>query len=74
MKISCYWCGAEMNEFDSGCSCLKEYHVTQDELAAGICLGDSDFCDHFCCGLPEQICRARQLMLSLAGKFEMKLK
>jgi hypothetical protein len=68
IKATCFWCGRELTDFTGHCGCVERYKMTAEEIRVGMALSAAEFCDHFCCGLPAQICRARGLVRALEDK------
>ena len=53
----CYFCNEPIAE---GRPCVHK-EATPEVMEAANILSGVEFCDHFCCGLPENLCRAIRL-------------
>lgn len=63
LNICCYWCGTPADENENLVCSHPE--LTPEVSEAGHILMGVEFCDHFCCGMPENICKAVRLAEAL---------
>lgn len=67
IKETCFWCDADIGgvaekHFAEDCPSTK---LSKEEYHVGLAVFSSDNCDHWCCGLPAAVCRARSISKSL---------
>ena len=56
----CWWCDADL-EGQVLTEHIKKHPVTKFEAEVSNMVSVADFCDHFCCDLPANVCRVRTL-------------
>ena len=64
LNIRCYWCNTPADE-NENLPCCPHPEITKEVVEAAQILDGVNFCDHFCCGMPENICRAVRLAAAL---------
>lgn len=70
LRVSCWSCGEELlglspEELLSH-SCKHRFDEFEEKIVTA--LAASDFCDHFCCGLPPNVCRVKTLAKALRSR------
>lgn len=65
----CFWCDADLrfwkNLEEHGRICPATIKLTDEERSMASVIIGTEFCDHFCCGLPDNVCKARTLVREL---------
>ena len=61
MKQFCWWCGSE--------GCNLEHGISDEEKRMGEALFHAEFCDHYCCGLPKNLCVVRTMIAYLKEQY-----
>ena len=56
----CYWCDENIHGVDM-VEHMKKHPVSRFEAEVANMLSAAEFCDHFCCELPANICKVRTL-------------
>jgi hypothetical protein len=65
IRNECWFCGQEIDDDDKIVEHIESHDLSPDEQVAGDALMSIESCDHFCCGMPENICRAKALAKAL---------
>jgi hypothetical protein len=67
LKTTCWFCNTEITMIaKEGHDCPVYKRLSKGEAAiAGACLSALDFCDHYCCNMPANVCRAVHLIAEL---------
>lgn len=66
IDIRCWWCDADINgiekQHSKTCPSAK---LSKEAMQIGIAMFHAEWCDHFCCGMPAKVCRAKALEFHL---------
>ena len=60
----CWWCNEDL-EGQVLADHIKKHPITEFESEVANMVSVMDFCDHFCCDLPANVCRVRVLALEI---------
>jgi hypothetical protein len=70
LRVSCWSCGEDVKDLSpQGIQehiCKHQYDEFEEKVGAA--LMESTFCDHYCCGLPPNVCRVKSLAKALRSR------